>query len=228
MMKKLLGLLIIVSAFSVNAQSNTDLLKHYQDYYNEMKSIGDVQGVIGALTHLNILEPSQAKKDTLAALYMNDGRYLQALNIIGIENNATDSNFAIEVKAVCLQELNQPERALVQFKELFKRNPNPLVAYELAELNIQLNNLDDAAQNITYGIENSRDDILRTFTESQIVYRVPIKAAFLYLRSLMNFKRNPETNLDSSVAILDEALKIAPDFNLARMSKDALLSQKGK
>lgn len=228
MMKKLLGLLIIVTAFNLNAQSNTDLLKHYQDYYKEMKSIGDVQGVIGALTHLNILEPTQAKKDTLAALYMNDRRYVQALNVIGIDKNATDSDFAVEIKAVCLQELNQPSRALVQFKELFKRNPNPFVAYELAELNIQLNNLDEASKNITYGTANSSDDIMRTFTESQAVYQVPMKAAFLYLKSLLNFKRNPEANLDSSVAILEEVLKIAPEFNLARMSKDALLSQKGK
>ena len=227
-MKRLLVVLIMICAFTANAQSNSDLIKHYKQYYEQMKAQGDVQGVIGALTHLNILEPTQAKKDTLAALYLNDGRYLQALTVIGIDKNTADSDFAVEVKAVCLQELGQPKRAIEQFEELFRRNPNPLVAYELAELSTQLNNLEDASKHITYGIENSSDDIMRTFTEGQAAYQVPMKAAFMYLKSLVEFKKDPKANIDAAVVILDEALKIAPEFNLAKISKDALLAQKNK
>ena len=216
----------MICAFSLNAQSNAELIKHYQNYYEQMKAQADIQGVINGLTHLNILEPSQAKKDTLAALYMNNGMHLQALNVIGIEQNASDTDFAVEIKAVCLQELNQPERSIVHYDELFKRKPNPFVAYELAELSTQLNKLDDAAKHIEYGFANSSDDVMRTFTEGQGIYQVPVKAAFLYLKSLVEFKRNPQTNIDSAIAILDEAIKMAPEFNLAKISKDALLSQK--
>ena len=68
---------------------------------------------------------------------------------------------------MCLQELNQPERAVVHYDELFKRKPNPFVAYELAELTTQLNKLDEAAKHIEYGYANSSDDVMRTFTEGQ-------------------------------------------------------------
>ncbi len=223
-MKKFIGLLVLVAAFHGNAQNNSELLKHYEAYYKQMKTQGDVQGVISALTHINILSPNQARKDTLAILYMNDGKHIQALNTIGIEKNASDSDMAVEIKAVSLQALNQPERAIEQFEELFRRSPNTLIAYELADLKTQVNDLLGANTHITYGIANSSDEIMRNFYESQVAYQVPIKAAFLYLKGLVRYKENPKTNIDSAVAIFDEALQIAPDFNMAKISNDALLA----
>jgi len=225
-MKKLIGIGIFFLALNVSAQSNAELLKHYEAYYAQMKSQGDVQGVINALTHLNIIAPSQPRTDTLAVLYMNDGKHIQALNTIGIEKVATDSDMAVEVKAVCLQALNQPERAIVHFEELFRRAPNALIAYELADLKTQMNDLLGAKTHITYGLANSDNDIMRSFYESQTPYQVPIKAAFLYMKGLVKFRENPNTNIDAAISILDEAILVAPDFNLAKISKDALLAQK--
>ena len=225
-MKTFIGILMVVFALNVSAQSNTEMLKHYEAYYSQMKKQGDVQGVINALTHLNLLSPSQARTDTLAVLYMNDGRHIQALNTIGIEKNENDSDMAVEVKAVCLQAINQTERAIEQFEELFRRSPNPMIAYELADLKTQANDLPGATTHITYGIANSGDEVLRTFYEAQAPYQVPIKAAFTYLKGLVKFREDPKANIDAAVAIMDEALAIAPGFNLASISKDALIAQK--
>lgn len=225
-MKTFIGILMVVFALNVSAQSNAEMLKHYEAYYSQMKKQGDVQGVINALTHLNLLSPSQARTDTLAVLYMNDGRHIQALNTIGIEKNANDSDMAVEVKAVCLQAINQTERAIEQFEELFRRSPNPMIAYELADLKTQANDLSGATTHITYGIANSGDEVMRTFYEAQTPYQVPIKAAFTYLKGLVKFREDPKSNIDAAVAIMDEALAIAPGFNLASISKDALIAQK--
>lgn len=191
-----------------------------------MRTQGDVQGVINALTHLNILSPSQARKDTLAVLYMNEGKHVQALNTIGIDRNENDSDMAVEVKAISLQVLNQIERSVEHYEELYKRKPNPLVAYELADLKIQLDDLLGATKHITFGVANSKSDIMRTYYESQSQYQVPMKAAFIYLKGLVRFKENKTLNIDAAIEIMDEALAIAPNFNLAQISKDALLSQK--
>ena len=99
-MKKLVGVLVFMIALQVSAQDNSALTKHFEAYYKQMKTQGDVQGVINALTHLNIVSPNQARLDTLAVLYMNDNKHIQALNTIGIEKVATDSDLAVEVKAV--------------------------------------------------------------------------------------------------------------------------------
>ena len=70
-----IALLISISAFS---QSNQELLSHYQKYYKQMQSQSDIQGVINALTHLNILSPNQARTDTLATLYTVSYTHLRA------------------------------------------------------------------------------------------------------------------------------------------------------
>jgi len=191
-----------------------------------MKTQGDVQGVINALTHLSILSPDQARKDTLAVLYMNEGKHIQALNTIGIAQKENDSDMAVEVKARSLQMVNQIDRSVEHYEELYRRNPNSLVAYELADLKIQLDDLLGATKYITFGIANSKSDVMRTFYESQSQYQVPMKAAFIYLKALVRFKENKSLNIDAAIEIMDEALVIAPNFNLAQISKEALLSQK--
>ena len=225
-MRKLYILLLFFTASLAYGQNDNSLLDHYKKYYEQMKSQGDVQGVINGLTHLNVLEPSQARADTLAVLYMNEGRHVQALNTIGIESNENDSDMAVEVKAISLQFLNQLDRSLVHYEELFKRKPNPLIAYELADIKIQMDDLMGATKNITFGIANSNSDIMRTYYETQGQYNVPMKAAFIYLKGLVKFKENKEDNIDAAIAIMDEALAIAPNFNLAKLSKDALNAQK--
>ena len=85
-----------------------------------MQKQGDVQGIINAMTHLLVLEPNVARQDTLAALYVKEGKYVQALNLLGIEKDSTDTTMSLEVKAVSLKSLNQPARALEQYELLFK------------------------------------------------------------------------------------------------------------
>lgn len=225
-MKKLLGLILLMSSFIVNAQSNSELISHYEAYYEQMIKQGDVQGIINAMTHLNVLSPSQARKDTLAYIYMDQGMNRQALNTIGIEKNPNDSDIAIQVKALSLKALKRPELAIPFFEEMFKRDPNPLVAYELAELNIQLRKTGEAEKHIIYGLANSKDDMKKAFFETQTPYEVPLKSAFMYLNALNVYNKDTKANIDAAVDILDAALKESPNFNMIQITKNELLRQK--
>jgi tetratricopeptide (TPR) repeat protein len=224
-MKKLIILLLMIWAVQLSAQNNSQLLNHYRAFYNQMKSQGDVQGVINALTHINVLQPSVATRDTLAVYYMNDNRFIQALNTIGIEKNVDDSDLAVEVKAVSLKALNQPEKALEHFEVLFKRAPNVMIAYEMADLKIQINNIDGARTNISFGIANSTPDMKKTYYDTQTPYQVPAKTAFEYLSAIVTYTENPETNGEAAIAILEKALAEAPNFNRAKITIDAIKSQ---
>ena len=228
MIKNLFLTTIFLIFFSniLTSQENSDLVEHYKSYYNQMQKQGDVQGIINAMTHLLVLEPNIARKDTLAALYMNEGKYVQALNLLGIKSDDSDSDMAVEVKAVCLKSLNEPSRAIEHYELLFKRFSNPSLAYELADLKIQTNDLNGANLNITYGLANSSDDVMKPYYETQTPYQVPLKAGFLYLKAIAKFRENPEQNHDVSVQILDESLRLAPNFNLAKLAKDAIINQK--
>lgn len=225
-MKKLSIVLLLLMGFIGAAQTNTELQKHYEAFYTQMRLQGDIEGVINALTHLNVLSPSQARKDTLAYIYANDNQHLQALNTIGIEKQDSDSDLALQVKAISLKALNQPKRALEQFEALFKRTPNAYLAYEMADLKIQTGDNAGASANIEYGLANTKDDQKYAFYERQQPYEVSLKAAFVHLKALMQY--NLDKNIDTAVATIDEALKIDPNFNLASLSKQALEARKNQ
>lgn len=226
-MKKFIFILITGLGYihSGYSQTDSDLQKHFEAYYFEMRKQSDINGVINALTHLNVLSPSVERKDTLAYVYANNNEHLQALNTIGIEKLDTDSDLAVQVKAISLKALNQPKRALEQYEVLYSRQPSAYLAYELADLKIQTGDNTGANINIEYGILNSKDDMKYAFYERQQPYEVPLKAAFYHLKGLVQYNMNKD-DIDLAIATIDEALKIDPSFNLASLSKQALESRK--
>src|SRR5690606_16954342 len=137
------------------------------------------QGVINAMTHLDVLAPSQARKDTLAYIYVSEGRNMEALNTIGFEKSATDSDLNTEIKAIALKSLGEYERALEFYNILYKKQPGAVVAYELADLMLQTNDLQGAQEKIEYGLANVTDDMRRTYFETQQPYQTSLKAGFL-------------------------------------------------
>ena len=222
-----IAILMLFTATSI-AQSNEELKKHYEAYYKQMKKQGDMQGVINAMTHLDVIEPSVARKDTLAYIYLSEGKYMQALNTIGVEKNATDSDMNVEVKALALKNLNQPKMALEHYEVLYKRSPNVYLAYEMADMKIQINDLPGAKLNIDYAMANVKEDMKRAFYESQQPYETSMKAALLYLKGLLAYSENKTANIDAALKLLNDALTEDPNFNLAKVSRQALESQKAQ
>ncbi|MCT4629548.1 hypothetical protein [Winogradskyella sp.] len=227
-MKQITIAFAMLLSVGVFAQTNSELKTHYEAYYKQMKKQGDVQGIINAMTHLNVLEPSIARQDTLAYLYLSEGKYMQALNTIGVEKNATDSDMNVEVKALALKNLNQPKLALEHFEVLFKRDPNVYLAYEMADMKIQVNDLAGAKSNIDYALTNVKDDMKRAFYESQQPYETSMKAALLCLKGLLTFSENKTANIDAAIKLMNDALAIDPNFNLAKVSRQALENQKAQ
>ncbi|HXJ99707.1 MAG TPA: hypothetical protein VNJ50_12720 [Gelidibacter sp.] len=225
-MKKIILAIVVMSSLNLTAQTKTELQKHFQKYYEQMKKQGDIQGVINAMTHLDVLAPSQARKDTLAYIYVSEGRNMEALNTIGFEKNTTDSDLNTEIKAIALKSLGEYERALEFYNILYKKQPGAVVAYELADLMLQTNDLQGAQEKIEYGLANVTDDMRRTYFETQQPYQTSLKAGFLYLKAIATFSEDRDENQEIALATLNRALAIDPNFNMARIAKDALLTRK--
>ncbi|MFK7833223.1 MAG: hypothetical protein AB8B52_08100 [Winogradskyella sp.] len=227
-MKTITSAIILLFSVSMFAQTNTELKKHYEAFYKQMKKQGDVQGIINAMTHLEVLDPSVARKDTLAYIYLSEGEHMQALNTIGVEKNATDSDMNVEVKALALKNLNQPKMALEHFEVLYTRKPNVYLAYEMADMKIQTNDLVGAKLNIDYALANVTDDMKRAYYETQQPYETSMKAALTYLSGLLKFSENKSANIDAALKLMNDALAIDPNFNLAKVSRQALEGQKAQ
>jgi tetratricopeptide (TPR) repeat protein len=221
-----LGILVLLCTGTfLHAQNDALLKSHYEAYYKQMMLQGDAQGIISAMTHLNVLDPSTARRDTLAYFYANNEMHMQALNLLGIDISESDSDIAVQVKSLSLKALNQPQRALPHFQELFKRYPSAYLAYEIADLKIQLGENAGALLDIEYGVENATPEMTYAFYERQQPYELPLKAALIHLKGLAQYGMN-RNNIDKAMATFDEALAIAPNFNLASLSKQALAGRK--
>ena len=225
-MRKFILAVIVMSSLNITAQTKTELQKHFENYYQQMKRQGDVQGVINAMTHLEVLKPSQARKDTLAYIYVSEGRNMEALNTIGVEKNATDSDLNTEIKAIALNALGERQRALEFYTILYNKKASPALAYELADIMLQTGDLTGAQEKVEYGLTNVTDDMRRTYYESQQPYQTSLKAGLLYLKAIVTYSQDKDANQEIALATLNRALSIDPNFNLARISKEALLNRK--
>jgi tetratricopeptide (TPR) repeat protein len=225
-MRKITSVIVLLITATTFAQGSTDLKAHYEAFYKQMKIQGDVQGIINAMTHLDVLSPSQKRRDTLAYFYVSEGKYVQALNTIGIEKNAGDSDLNVEVKAIALKNLNDPKRALEHYNVLFNRKPDTDLAYEIADLMMQTQDIVGAKSKIEYGLANVTDAQKRAFFETQRPYETSLKAAFYYLKALVTFQENQTTNIDAALKLTNDALAIDPNFNMAKITREALEARK--
>ena len=55
-----------------------------------------------------------------------------------------------------------------------------------------------------------------------------MKASLLYLKGLLSFTENNTENIDSALKFMNDALAIDPNFNLAKISREALEAQKAQ
>ena len=224
-MKKFILAVIVMSSLSITAQTKTELQKHFEKYYQQMKKQGDVQGVINAMTHLDVVAPTQARKDTLAYIYVSEGRNMEALNTIGIEKSGTDSDLNTEIKAIALNALGERQRALEFYTILYNKKPSATLAYELGDLMLQTGDLAGAQEKVEYGMANVTDEMRRTYYEQQQPYQTSLRAGLLYLKAIVTYSQDKDTNQEIAIATLNRALAIDPNFNMAKISKEALLSR---
>lgn len=228
-MKKItLCLIALFTITTTQAQKNkkgitteTALKNHYQKYYKMMLEHNDLNGAIDGLSHLIVLEHSEAKKDTLAYMYLQANKPVQALNAVG---NST-SDLALKTKAVGFKKLNNPKKAIENYESLIQKNTNVLDMYELAQLQFSIQRFGEAKETINLGFKNSKEEKVRIFVKGNNYIETPIKAAFLNILGLIEYNLD-KANKAKAVAIFDEALKIDPNFVLAIENKKEILTIK--
>ena len=229
MKKILLCLLVLVSFTTIQAQKKkkeassfkSELTSHYENYYKTMLQNNDLDGAIQALNHLIILNPSQARKDTLAYMYLQANKPLQAVKVVGDSN----SNIALRTKAISFKNLNNPKKAIENYEQLIAKTKNVLDAYELAQLQFGIQRFGEAKATINFGMQNAKEEKVRIFVKGNSYLETPIKAAFLNVLGLIEYSMD-KSNADKAIAIFDEALKIDPNFVLAAENKKGLLAKK--
>jgi tetratricopeptide (TPR) repeat protein len=164
--------------------------------------------------------------DTLMFLYFSTGQYNESLTLAEKIYNKDNSKLtALEIKAVSQQSLGLLKEALNDFESLNSKNKNVKYLYQIASLQYDLKRVAECSGSINQiltmdGIEK---ETVPFFGQDRSRQEVSIKAAAFNMRGVLAGELGEN---DLAIKSYEEALKIAPEFALAKNNLEVMKKRK--
>jgi len=185
--------------------------------YSQALKYNDLSVAKGAVYKMMSINPSdKSLKDSLLYLYFNGGSYGQCILLCRemLAENASRNNI-LEIKAVSEQNIGFIKDALESYEKLFAQTKNIFHQYQIAVLQYQLKRFGECAINIEGILKNekSANEKVNISINQEDNQQVTLKAAAYNIRGVMMLETKRE---ELAKASFEEALKIQPDFVLAK------------
>lgn len=187
------------------------------------KNMGDMSVATLSMYRLVVLEGENSTyKDSLAFIYYSTRKYASCFLMSNEVLKRDPKNQAVlELKAISLESLGAIGKSMEAFKELFAISKNNFHGYSLAKLQFSMKVYEDAYTTIKE-VETLNDSgqYKVTFAINQNhTQEVELLAAIPYLKAGIEIELDkiPEAKLS-----LQKAIKIQPDFVLAKETLDGL------
>ena len=160
--------------------------------------------------------------DTLAALYFSMEAYPQCLAAAGIVLKVQPENMQMmELFAVCQNAMKNPKEALEMYEKIYAKSKSLYHLYEIAVLQYTLQRYGECNGSIEKIIadKDATTQKLHISYDEQNTQEVPYAAAVYNLRGVMEKDLSQK---DKAKADFEEAIKIFPEFKLAKNNLDLL------
>ncbi|MCP9763713.1 tetratricopeptide repeat protein [Lacihabitans soyangensis] len=216
-------LISLMASAQVKPKNNIDLIKTPLAIYKQAKVYEDGTTAISALQEIIALEGRNSTyKDTLALYFYKMNKPLSCHLIAKelLEKKPTDL-VLLELNALSLQQLNVTKEAITAFEKLFTLSKNKYHGYQLATLQFSIKRLSEGLSTITQTqtCKDLKDFELQFNLDKNQTQRVPLNAAIFNMKGLIAYELNDK---ESAKVAFDEALKISPDFELAKQNFNAI------
>ncbi len=206
------------------------LLKMQKAAYQTAMSNGDMTTAIVSANAVAAIEgPATTFFDTLARLYFAQNRH--ASSLLAIEKamkNKPDDLSLLDIKARSLSAQEMIYDAIDVYQKLFDRTKATGYGFSLARLQFTGKRMAEAAMTIEDALalpDSSGGQPIRVSesgsgaTGNQLV---PIRAALHNLRGLVVYDTNPKSNEKAAIGSFDEAIRLFPEYVLAKQNRRAL------
>jgi tetratricopeptide (TPR) repeat protein len=224
-MKKLAIILLTLSIHNGWAQKlyKKDLLQIEKNVYNNAVKNYDINAAKNSVYRIIELEGAESTYlDTLAFIYFNEKSYLSCLKVSERILKKEEKLPILELKAISLENLQAYKDAINVYEKIYAQKKEPYIAYKLASLQQKIKRSAEA-----YATLKSAEKL--TFPEKAFItfpgakkneiQNVPFKAAFYDLLAMTSYDLH---NYEMASKYFDEALKIYPDFYVAKQNKQAI------
>ena len=230
-MKKLLLITVLLSVQFTFGQKlyKKDLLQIEKDIYTSALKNYDLDAAKNAVYQILNLEGEKSSyQDSLAIIYFNQKNYLSCLSVSDKILKSEEKLNLLEIKAVCLENLNAPKEAIETYEKIYKQKKDPLVAYKLGNLQYRIKRMAEAFATLKSGESlkfPEKGYIGFQGAKKNEMQNVPFKAAYYNLMAMVSYELH---NYDMAIKYFDEALKVYPDFFVAKQNRQAVNLMKEK
>lgn len=213
--------LIGVSIFAQASKEESIAIE--KEIIKNAKRFGDQNVATNSMYKLISLEGENSTyKDSLAYIYFSSRKYASCFLMANEVLERDPKNEAImELKAISLESIGALDKSMEAYSELFAISNNNYHGYNVAKLQLSMNKFDEAYATIKK-VETLNDTgkVQVTFSINQNhTQQVELLAAIPYLKGVIEeeLKKIPEAK-----SSYDKAIKIQPDFVLAKEKRDKL------
>lgn len=161
-------------------------------------------------------------KDSLMGLYFALNQYTQALSVVqDLKANNYENLRTLEVEALSFRALGRPKESLAAYEKLYEKTKQVYHLYQIASVQYQLKRLGECIASLNDVILNpeaAKEKVSIAYSQEQS-QQIIIQAAAHNIRGVVyqDQKQFAEARAD-----YEAALKLAPDFVLARNNLEAL------
>jgi tetratricopeptide (TPR) repeat protein len=190
--------------------------------FNQALQSGDIITAISSLNYyISEQNGNTPYADTLAMLYMQQGAFPQCYYWADKRLTLKPEDIALmEMKAMCLDKLNQPTEAITLFDKLFKKTNNPFHAYKLMELQYGLKRLLEclgtaqAAEKLQF-----KPEYVIPYSVGEQQGRTYLQAGIfnIHALALYDLDKKPEAKM-----YFEKALQLDSNFVLAKQNLEAM------
>ncbi|MEP7238729.1 MAG: hypothetical protein ABI685_12710 [Ferruginibacter sp.] len=185
---------------------------------------GDLNTAITALSYyVNEQGANSVYEDTLAMLYMQQNAYVQCYYWADKRSKVSPDNLVLmEMKAICLDKLNQPKEAIAIYEKLYAKTQSPYHAYSLMELQYSIKRLSEcmATAGSTEKLQ-FKPEYTVSYNVGEQVGRTYLQAGIYNIVGLTLYELDKKAE---SRLYFEKALALDSNFVLARQNLEALKS----
>lgn len=209
---------------AVLTPTNTEFETHRKVFRQALR-YGDFAGAAIAVNYMLVTDPSQKSyRDTLALIYTQMGASVQALGVAkDVLKDQPDNNAMMEVAASALEAVGQnvdnAEEAMGYYKSLAKATSSPYYTYKVASIQYLLRRFAEAelTTRSIFTSDKADNEKIAVNVDRNQRQEVPLKAATY---NLLGMTWLEQKDFDKARANFNEALKIEPNFVLAKNNLD--------
>ena len=229
-MYRIFILLVLTSLiFSCKTDKKKNKYEQYVRVYENALRMGDVNVAINACYEIIANDSSRINYyDTLVYLYLNTrnqgSTYLAARTSLKYYPN---DDKMTRIAADYAKTLGMPDTAIMYYRRTFVINNKLENLYDAAQVQYNAGNYAGAEETVDQIIKNpnSEKEKISISLEKETPQQIPVKAAALNVKGTIFIELG---NKEIALRYIDEALKIAPDFKVAKNNKEEILSGKIK